>query len=234
MSITLKPKEYYLPEKEIENYKRQFTDKDYKVSEEIVKRVKEFFVEWGYAIQPKEKEDYKVDFTALKNNIPYPIEIEERKNIKFDSRKEFYPNVHFLARKKKFLNDGHFIYIIISSTGCMILRHSSDIFIEGFQKVVPCESTSHTGPDMVYVHPKSKCYFFNPNTDIRLPVNSRFTYNNKTYKVISLGIYKDENNKQSVEMCYDFYEENSMKRIITKEVGQINNLFDKGKIKLLI
>ena len=234
----------YLPSESLGDYEYQFSEPDYKVSEETVEEMRKMIMRWGYTIQDKKKEDYKVDIVAFKNDIPIRIEIEERiKGGNFGSREEFYPNVHFLARKKKYIREGHFIYFNISHkilsphggspSRCIIMRYSKDIFIEGLQKVISCDSNSHKGVDSVYVYPNADCCFFNERTDLSVPLNSRFIFKNKIYKVDGLGIYKQKLNNQSVQMCYEIHEEGNPKIKGVRNIEYIKEMFDGNEIKII-
>jgi len=224
---------HYLPLEENENIQRHFSKEDYKVSEFTVAKVKLILTKWGYAIVEKD-EDYKVDIIASKNGFTHRFEIEERvRDGQFGSQSSFmYPNVNFLARKIRYAYGGDFIYLILSqSTPCMIMRHSEDIFKEELQKIVMCNSNSHSGPDSVYVVPTKECYFFNSDTDLKLAIGTQIQYKEKILKVIGMDVCKRDVNNVSIEMCYELEGEYFAKN--SQRISHIHELLEKGIIKII-
>jgi hypothetical protein len=223
----------YLPPEESAKITRQFTEKDYKVSEFTVEKIKLTLKKWGYTIREKE-EDYKVDIIATKNGLQYRFEIEERRRDgQFSSRGSFtYPQVNFLARKIRYAYGGDYVYLILSqSSPCMIMRHSQDIFIQEQSRMVMCNSDAHSGPDAVYVVPTKECYFFNEDTDVKLKIGDNILYKDKPIKVVGMDIRKHELGNLSVEMCYELENENGKKN--SQRISHIHDLLDKGIIKII-
>lgn len=123
----------------------------------------DFLVSHGWIVEAKDKEDYKIDIIAHKDNRTVYFEVE-MKNTKFTSAEDFpYSTVSFLERKKKFHKDHYFFYTIISSLtyGALMIR-SDKIYNNSYLEVLDINTKERSGKDYFYRVPKDLCTFFSP------------------------------------------------------------------------
>jgi len=172
-----------------------------------IERINEMLKKNGYASKI-DSTKIDVDIIATKNGDTFRFVIEKRVKIDFDSMETFpYTDVNFLASKKPYTRKGHFWYIIISSSDCMVWMRSEDIFKpDNYRGVKPCHSESYTGPDKFYCISKGNCNFINEkNNKMQLCLHCRFTNGKKTFKVIGLEFHPQPDN--SLKVFYEFIEE---------------------------
>jgi hypothetical protein len=114
----------------------------------------------GYIINSNE-ENYGVDIIASKDNkeVLFELEISSQEFTNADSF--IYPNVHFLARKKKMIDkEGNYHYVIINSSGTHAMTAmASDIFKEE-NYLTKYAGAGRDGIDEFYQLPKNEVKFF--------------------------------------------------------------------------
>jgi hypothetical protein len=123
----------------------------------------DFLIYHGWTVEPKEKEDYKVDIIATKEGKTEHFEVE-MKNTSFTSEQDFpFSTVSFLERKKKFHKEHYFFYTIISSKtyGALMIR-SDKIYNTDYLEVLDINTTERSGTDYFYRVPKEVCRFISP------------------------------------------------------------------------
>jgi hypothetical protein len=123
----------------------------------------DFLIYHGWTVEPKEKEDYKVDIVATKDGKTEHFEVE-MKNTSFTSEQDFpFPTVSFLERKKKFHKEHYFFYTIVSSktSGALMIR-SDKIYNTDYLEVLDIQTEERSGTDYFYRVPKEACRFISP------------------------------------------------------------------------
>ena len=133
----------------------------------------DFLVNHGWKVEPKEKEDYKIDIVATKNGNTEYFEVE-MKNTSFTCEEDFpFPTVSFLERKKKFHKDHYFFYVIISSKtyGAVMIR-SDKIYNANYLDVLDINTSERSGTDYFYRVPKEFCRFISPEEFLAIKDNA--------------------------------------------------------------
>ena len=123
----------------------------------------DFLVHRGWNVDVKDKEDYKVDILASKDDKVAQFEVE-MKRTEFTSAEDFpFSTVSFLGRKKKFHKEHCFYYFIISSiTYSAIILRSDKIYNDNYLEVLDIDTKERSGIDYFYRVPKELCTFLSP------------------------------------------------------------------------
>jgi len=206
----------------------KITKRKKRISE--IDKVKMMLQKNGYSVKINNT-NTDVRITAKLNGQTYRIEVEKRIKSKFDSRETFpHQEVDFLDYKKAFRRNGEFWYIIVSSSGCMIVMRSEDIYQDGCRKEKICDSEHYKGRDVFYCLDKNECEFINEkNNTMTLCLNCRFTDGKKFFKVIGLEFHPQPD--KSLKVFYEFIEEGTQPpKVRMREKDYMCELLKQGKL----
>lgn len=138
--------------------KKNFSDDANNKMKRAIKFVHDRFIQRGYSIT-KTKNDFFF-YVYRGNSRKRGVYVETRLKDDFINRETFrYKEVNFLARKKPKNGNEEFFYVIVSNAGCMILMHSSQIYLDEYNTNKNCNSEFFKGQDEFYSIPKEKCEF---------------------------------------------------------------------------